>query len=226
MMRAFRRIHLRRLPGFSLLEVLIAASLMAIIGALLLTSLSSSMDAKEAVENTSDRYHLVRQAMGRMVREISMAYLSKHRDAPELRAKTNFKGEDDRIDFTAFGAVARKQDAKQSDQRELSYFIGNDPETQKSALMRREQVNPGLELDEGGRTQVLLTDCKDLEFAFWDATKEDWVESWDAENAATLDRLPQRVRIRFTAVMEQERDQEFYTQTEIFLWQAPIFFHN
>ncbi len=218
--------QLRRLPGFSLLEVLIAASLMAIIGALLLTSLSSSMDAKEAVENTSDRYHLVRQAMGRMVKEISMAYLSKHRDAPELRQRTGFKGEEQRIDFTAFGAVSRKQDAKKSDQRELTYFIGVDPETQESALMRREQVGPDLELDEGGRTQVLLTGCKELEFAFWDSTKEDWTDVWDAENAATLDRLPQRVRIRFTAQMENERDQEFYSQTEIFLWQTPIFFHN
>ena len=139
----------RGLAGFSLLEVLIAASLMAIIGALLLTSLSSSLDAKEAVESTSDRYHVVRQAMGRMTRELSMAYLSKHRDAPELRAKTGFKGEAERVDFTAFGGVSLKQDAKQSDQRELSFFIGVDPENQASALMRREQKNPGLDIDEG-----------------------------------------------------------------------------
>ncbi len=208
------------------MEVMIAASLMAIIGALLLTSLSSSLDAKEAVEQTSDRYHLVRPAMSRMTREISMAYISKHRDAPELRTRTGFKGESDRIDFTAFGAVSRRQDAKRSDQPELSYFIGIDPETQASALMRPEQVNPDLEIDEGGREQVLLTGCKEIEFEFWDATAEEWKEEWDHENAASLDRLPQRVRIRFTAVMEGERDQMFISQTEIFLWQAPIFFHN
>ena len=61
--------------GFSMLEILIAAGLMGIMGALMVTSLSSSMDVKDAVETASDQYHLVRQGMSRMVREISMAYL-------------------------------------------------------------------------------------------------------------------------------------------------------
>ncbi|HEY1098568.1 MAG TPA: prepilin-type N-terminal cleavage/methylation domain-containing protein, partial [Myxococcota bacterium] len=94
--------------AFSLIEVLIAASLLAIIGALLLQSLSSSMDAKDAIETTSNRYHLVRSAMSRMVDELSMSYLSGHRPTTgaEIRAVTGFKGERDRIDCTAFGYVA------------------------------------------------------------------------------------------------------------------------
>jgi type II secretory pathway pseudopilin PulG len=133
----------RAARAFSLIEILIAASLLAIIGALLMQSLASSIDAKEAIEGTSNRYHLVRSATSRMVDEISMAYLSAHRPTTgaEIRAVTGFKGERDRIDMTGFGYVPRVEDEKKSDQRQLSFFLDTDPRTGPKSLMRREQAH-------------------------------------------------------------------------------------
>jgi type II secretion system protein J len=204
--------------AFSLLEILIAASLLALIGALLAQSLSSSIDAKDAIETTSSRQQVVRSAVSRVVDELSMAYLSKHRPTgtSELRAVTGFKGERDRVDFTAFGYVPRVEDEKRSDQRQLSYFLDTDPRSKTRSLIRREQANLDDEFEEGGREQTLLPDVRELEFEYWDQSKEAWSEEWDAAGTE-VDRLPSRVRIRLVAVMDDGREQTFTTQARLWL---------
>jgi type II secretory pathway component PulJ len=210
--------------AFSLLEILIAATLLATIGAMLAQSLSTSIDAKEAIEGISHRYHVVRSAMTRVVDEVSMAYLSNHRPTggAELRAVTGFKGERDRIDFTAFGYVPRVEDEKRSDQRQLSFFLDTDPRTQKKSLIRREQANLDDDFEEGGREQTLLPDVRDLEFKYWDPQKEEWADKWDAAGTE-LNRLPARVRIKVVAVMDDDREQAFVTQSKLWLL-APLNF--
>lgn len=213
-----------RARGFSLMEVLIACALLAIVGGLLYTSLSSSLDAKEIVEGTSSRYHLARQALSRMVDEVSMAYLSAHRNAAELKVKTGFKGERESLSFTAFGYVPRLEDAKQSEQREIGYHLGVDERTGSQAILRREQPNPDDDFEEGGREQTLLPHVTELEFAYWDDTTEDWKDTWDTEESATLNRLPSRIRITLTAKMDDEdgREQTFMTQARVFLTTGPV----
>lgn len=208
--------RLRR--AFSLIEILIAVSLLAIIGALLMQSLSSSMDAKDAIESTSNRYHLVRSAMSRMVDELSMSYLSAHKPTSgvEIRAVTGFKGERDRIDCTAFGYVARVEDERKSDQRQLSFFLDTDERTQTKSLRRREQANLDDDFEEGGRELTLLPDVRSLEFQYWDPQKEAWADKWDAQGTE-LNRLPSRIRIEMVVVMDNGEEQTFTTQSRLWL---------
>src|SRR5688572_5772506 len=112
--------------GFSLIEVMVATVLMGMMGALLMVSINSSVNAKEAVEEISGRYHLVRQAMSRMAREISMAYLSKNINITEPAFVTQFKGNKDSLYFSAFGNVVRQKDSKQSDQQVIGFYLGTD----------------------------------------------------------------------------------------------------
>lgn len=203
--------------GFTLLEALIAAGLMAIMGAALATSLSRTVDTKEAVEAISGRYHVVRQAMSRMADEISMAYISLHRVNSELRVDTQFKGERDVLHFTAYGHVPRIADVKESDQRELSFFVGQDERTGETSILRRVDTSIDDEMDEGGREQTLLPGVTDLEFQYWDSTTEDWKDEWDTEESAYAGRLPNRVKITFTAEMDDGIEQTFTTQTKVWL---------
>ncbi len=221
-----RRHHARqfRAKGFSLMEVMIASALLAITGGLLYTSLSSSIDAKEMVEGTSNRYHLARQGLSRMVDEISMAYLSKHHSQVEKRSETRFVGGRDSLTFTAFGYVARKEGSKSGASRQLEYSLDMDDRTDAQALVRRVQANLDDDVEEGGREQTLLPYVTELEFEYWDPQAEDWKEEWDTEEAATLNRLPERVRITLTAKMDDEdgREQRFMTQSRIFMAYSPI----
>jgi len=100
----------------------------------------------------------------------------------------------------------------------LTYRFDADARTGTNALLRREQANPDLEFDEGGRTRTLLPNVTELEFMFFDDVADEWKEKWDSENAATLNRLPSRVKIKFKSVVDDiDTQRVFITQTRIAL---------
>lgn len=234
------------LRGFSLIEVMVATVLMGMMGALLMTSINSSIKAKDTVEDVSSRYKVVRQAMARMAREISMAYLSKHINVAEPAFITQFKGKSDSLYFSAFGNVVRQKDAKQTDQQVLGYYLAPDKQGQQ-ALMRRHHANLNLDVEKGGRAQVLCPKVNKLVFSYYDDRYERWEEGWFADplamaaqdklvgrdnkenpeeksNSGSLPkpwRLPRFVKISMTVEMSDGVEQTWISEAEIPL-QEPL----
>jgi general secretion pathway protein J len=218
-----------RAHGFTMMEVMIAITLLSIVGAMLYEGLGSAIDAKEQIEVISDRYDEIRIAMSRMATEISMAYLSDHYSREERRSKTLFRedrdGEGDRLVFTSFSHVRRVRDARESDQNVLTYWVDSDPQDgRRTALLRTEKVRidetTGEDIlvdDKDAHTDVLCSGVKDLTLDYWNETDKDWVEDWDSESLETGNKLPPRVRIRLRVELDETRDQVFETQAEILL---------
>lgn len=203
--------------GFSLIEVLIAAALIAALGLALFTLLQEGIRTKRTVDNLSSRYHLARQAMERMANELSMAYLSAHKNAAELMVETNFEGKKDRVAFDAFGNAPFARGAKESDLRELSYFIDRDKKTDKPALMRRVHNNLTLKVGESGDTDVLCPNVKSLEFKYWDDDQKDWTDSWSTTSVDQKKILPSRIQITLVSMISEEKEQKFMTQVELWV---------
>lgn len=223
--------------GFTLIEVMVATVLMGLMGALLMAAINSSVKAKDTVEEISGRYHLVRQAMSRMAREISMAYLSKHIALGDPAFTTQFKGRQDSVYFSAFGNVVHQKDAKQSDQQVIGFYLATDREGQQS-LMRRAQPNLNLDVEKGGLAQVLCPKVSKLEFSYYDNRYKKWDESWvsdptlfaaqgqvedqqkgeERSETGPLPkpwRLPSFVKITMTVEMQEGVPMTWVTETEI-----------
>ncbi len=171
--------------GFTLIEIMVATVLMGMMGVLLMTSINTSVRAKESVEHISQRFHEVRQAMSRMSREISMAYLSKNINANETLFVTQFKGEKNKLFFSAFGHVVSQKDAKESDQQVLGFYLAPDKKGQLS-LMRRMHPRLNLDVTKDGRAQVLCPKVSKLEFEYFDSRYEKWQESWNSDPASLI----------------------------------------
>lgn len=171
--------------GFSLIEVMVATVLLGLMGALLMTSINSSVNAKDMVEKTSLGYQLANQAVARMTREIALAYLSKNINLSDPIYVTQFKGKKDRLFFSAFGHVVRQKDAKQSDEQVLGFYIGTD-KSGKTSLMRRFSANLNKDVEKGGTAQVLCPDVATLEFSYYDNKQNKWAESWLADPLQSL----------------------------------------
>jgi general secretion pathway protein J len=222
--------------GFSLIEIMVATFLMGIMGLLLMTSLNTSVRAKENIENISERFQEVRQAMSRMSKEISMAYLSKHIYEPEPAFITQFKGFKDRIYFSAFGHSVHQKDAKESDQQVIGFYIATDKEGRQS-LMRRMRANLNLDVEGPMRSQVLCPNVIKLEFSYYDNKSEKWEESWiadpsyvgpqvsqqkeGAESLAKPWRLPSFIKITMSVDMGNGEEVKWVSQTEIVV-QEPL----
>ena len=218
-----RRRHSER--GFTLMEALVAITILGLIGGLTFGTFGRVMDARERATAITGRYHQMRQAMGRMTREIGMAFLSQARDCSDIRSQTIFRGQRSnygmRLDFTSFSHFKMQVDAKESDQNELSYFISPDPEvaSQKN-LMRREPAPIDDRPAEGGHAQILAEDVEDLSFRFYDSKTDRWEDDWDQTSLGTRARLPKYVEISLTAAGPSGKKQKFVAKTRIFVLDA------
>lgn len=226
--------------GFTLIEVMIAVVLVAMMSLMIFASMNSSLRAKDDVEHVSQRFQDARQAMSRMAREISMAYLSKHMSFNEPPYITQFKGSKNSLFFSAFGNVVYQKDARQSDEQVLGFYLAPDKEGRQS-LMRRYHPNLNKDVEKGGRSQVLCADVVALEFSYFDDRLQKWEDSWVADpsispgvahqfnaqgdkkdeqdknpdNVPKPWRLPSIVKITMTVLMEEGHEMKWVSEAEI-----------
>ncbi len=169
-----------RQRGFTLVEVIVAVSLLAMLGIIIATSTASILGAIQDTRSMQDYYHTARVALGRMEREVSMAYLSKHQG--EMRTtKTVFIGKSTSILFSYIGHRRMMRDAAESDEGFVEYKIERDPKCGCEALVRREKVIIDETPQKGGQRQVLAEGVKKLTFQYWDMDKEAWTSDWRVE---------------------------------------------
>lgn len=190
--------------GLTLLEVMVALGILAMVSVLIYGAFDGMTRGKKGLIRVGDRYHEGRNAMARLSREISGAFLSLHQPlVPQLSVRqTIFSGTNgspaDRLDFTSFSHRRVTKDAHESDQNEISYFGSPDPEVSgKIDLARREAVIIDLEPERGGRVNVLAEDIDLFDLRYLDPMSGLWVETWDTTQAITgqPNRLPLQVKV-------------------------------
>ncbi len=214
----------RSTRGFTLMEVMIAVAITALMGAMVGMAFQTGFHAKEVVEEEADHYREVRVAMNRMAREIGAAFVSDRYDGRRYRDQndrpTNFVGEEDRLLFTTFAHQRMYTDAKESDQAIVEYSLQASSERgagSRQDLMRRENPNVEDRMDRGGTTDVLFEGVKKLEFSYWDSDRKEWVDEWDTRRTEQKAKLPTRVRITVVALNEDNQEVRYTTQTRVML---------
>jgi general secretion pathway protein J len=215
-----RRAH----RGFTLMEVMVAVAITALMGTIVAMAFQTGFRAKEVVEGEAEHYRMVRVSLNRMSREIGSAFVSDRYDPKRYRDQndrpTNFIGEKDRLLFTTFAHQRLYTDSKESDQAVVEYFV--ETSTEKGArgrqdLKRRVNPNIGERMDRGGTTDVLFEGVKKLEFDYWDAERKQWDDEWDTRRPEHKAFLPTRVRITVVALDENGKEARYTTQARIML---------
>jgi general secretion pathway protein J len=214
----------RALRGFTLMEVMVAVSITALMGTIVAMAFQTGFRAKEVVEGEAEHYRMVRVALNRMAREVGSAFVSDRYDPKRFRDSndrpTNFVGERDRLLFSTFAHQRLYTDSKESDQAVVEYFLENSTEKgarSRQDLKRRVNPNVGERMDRGGTTDVLFEGVKKLEFEYWDSERKEWESEWDTRRNDQKALLPTRVRITIVALDENGKEAKYTTQTRIML---------
>ncbi|MGD8859811.1 MAG: type II secretion system protein GspJ [Myxococcales bacterium] len=215
----------RARAGVTLIEVMVAMAIIAMVGTLMYTGFVQTARNKRRIEHEVDRHHEIRMGLERMARELSTAYVSAQQNRNEALqvVRTIFKatqsGASSRIDFTSFSHQRLYRNAHESDQNELSYYVDDHPEDpSQKVLVRREQNRIDDDPEDGGTAQILIEDVEQLELSFLDPMSGEWTELWDTTQAAMqFNRLPTQVQIVLTVpnIRGDGPDQTFGTRTWI-----------
>ncbi|HUA64641.1 MAG TPA: prepilin-type N-terminal cleavage/methylation domain-containing protein [Alphaproteobacteria bacterium] len=211
-----------RQAGFTLIEVMISAALMAMILVCAYLCLSACLASKKTIEPRADVLQNARVAMALMAADL--------RNACPLSSDNPFLGmqrmlgqvEADNLDFATHNYTPRQP--RESDYCEVSYYVDKDPDSGQFCLYRRR--NPTLAPDplSGGSREEIAQGILGLRFEYFDGT--DWYDTWGnaehpenaaAGNAASLleandQGMPEAVRI--TLMLDSDPKTQSQTQSQ------------
>jgi general secretion pathway protein J len=196
---------MRRARGMTLVEVVVAVAILGMISLLLYGAFDALSRGKKGEAMRAERARQGREAIARVQREMSSAYLSLHVPLSQalLSNRTAFVAEYSsfsRVDFTAFAHRRLARDTPESDQAEIGYYVVRDPERDdKYDLVRREQTPVDYEPREGGISSVLAEDVEKFEIEYLDPITTAWTQQWNTSQVSGQpNRLPFEVHVKLT----------------------------
>lgn len=221
-----------RTAGLTLLEIVVSIAIISMVALLIYGAVDSMNRAKKGESLRIDRARQGREAILRIVRDMSSAYLSMHGPQNQSLATrlTAFQGKSgasfSRVDFTAFAHRRMVQDAKESDQAEVSYFVASDPEaSEKMDLVRREQTPVDMDPRKGGVVNVLAENVEKFELKYLDGQTGSWTDRWDSsQTTGQPGRLPLEVRVALTMKAVPGAPSRTYTAKFMIPIQQPLTF--
>jgi type II secretion system protein J len=199
--------------GFTLIEMVISAALMAMILAAAYLCLSSGLRSQKLIESRADIVQGARIAISMMSADLrgarplskDIAFLGMQRMLEDVEA--------DNLDFGTGNYTPKRRG--ESDFCEVSYFVSPDPNSGQLALWRRRDPTPDDEPLSGGSREEILRGVRGLRFEYYDGL--DWYDDWgdpSGKNKAqtslrlepNLEGMPEAVRI--TLSVGSTRDKE------------------
>jgi general secretion pathway protein J len=220
----------RRQRGMTLVEVMLATGILAMMMMLAWRTMSGTHGAREAFEDFEARNRELRMALGRMVYDFESAYLSRNEDQNASHPRTLFRARPvssniSDLRFSTLGHRVLWADANESEQTVISYFLRKN-KTGGQDLLRREQrrLSNLPPEDEPSEYDVLVHDLHRIKLEYWNWKNLDWQDTWDTtQSDGQRGWLPTRVRIALTIKRPGGKEQTLVTQARI-LMQEPLNF--
>ena len=191
-----------RRAGMTLIEVVIALGILAVIGVLTMGTVTSTLKAREVLAEQDEVQQYARVTLSKLTHELRLAYLSWNKNVPNTY-QTVFVGKDtgdvDTLWFASLSHQRLYQGAREGDQTEITIWGETDPYNDaRYALLHRESARIDHEPDKGGVIYPLAYNVRSLSIRYLDPTSCEWEDEWDSTSIEQLQRLPRAVQFTLT----------------------------
>lgn len=197
--------------GFTLLEVVVALSILSLICLITFQSISNTLTTREALETADAANQSARVALDRLRRDFRLAYLTKSTSAINTYV-TSFVGQNadpDRVWFATLSHRRMYRESRECDQTEITYWTEDDPDMPGAyALLRREAPRIDNEPDKQGLIAPLAYHLRSMDFRYLDAKTGEWFDEWDTTGVDQANRLPRAVQIVLVFIVPDPDDPE------------------
>lgn len=214
--------------GFTLIEIVIAISILSIVLGVTYSALNQIIRTKKLLDDGRDSRYIANSILGRMTRELQLATASvplmPPKDDPERRASSRVsmvgeqKGLDDgkRADSITFMALEAGQylpKGTRSGVVQITYLLAKDP-NRKDELgytLYRSEVpysRPFKKAYENALNFDIARNVTSLEFQYYWAAENKWLATW---NEDATEKLPGMVRFRIEIASPEGRIESYAT---------------
>ena len=198
--------------GFTLMELMVALAVLAMISAFTFQTLSGTLNARDHLAFDDVLEKTARTTLGRIRREVSLAFLT-----PSLTALNSYRtvfvgkddGETDQIWFATRSHRRTLAGARESDQTEITIWCDDDPEHRnRYVLLHREAERIDHLPDKNGAIMPLARNVTRFDLRYLDHMNGEWQDEWDTQGGETPNRLPRAVQVVLTLLAEDPADEE------------------
>jgi type II secretion system protein J len=203
--------------GFTLFEVLMAISIMAVLFSLLYMIFHQSLKVMAAAEDQAEIIQQGRLILEKMTAELKGAYLTPGVISKSFQyglvGSSRAEKEDftDRIDFTALASPFARLQEDGWEILELGYFLEREPGGRGFTLYRRQDSARDRDLLKGGQILAIGDRVRSLKFSYIDRQGKTQKE-WNSLDGTNRGRLPVRVEIQLKLEDPLGRVHGFRTQ--------------
>jgi general secretion pathway protein J len=185
--------------GLTLIEIVVALAIMALMGSIAAATLGTSIESLNAMDEAGGSTRTARIAMRRITRAIELTHMTQNRGAVNTY-RTVFVGKDDgdedQLWFSTLSHHRKIRDSRQCDQTEITLFTDDDPDQDDAKVLYiREAPRIDQYPDKGGKPMPLARGVTRFDLRYLDGVTGEWVDEWDSEGVDTPYRLPRAVQI-------------------------------
>jgi type II secretion system protein J len=201
------RVQMNRRGGFTLVELIISAALMAIVIGSAYMCLSAGVSGQRLIEARAEGVQSARTALNMMAADLRAAIPMPGKVEFLGMRRTIGESDADNLDFSTRNYEPKR--VREPDYCEISYFLTPDRETDSYLLIRRRDPTPDPEPLEGGVQQEIARGVRSLRIEYYDGYE--WFDDWGDPEGKTKGMmyppansygLPEAVRI--TIVFDPE----------------------
>jgi len=189
--------------GFTLIEVLLAMTILAVMMTVIYTSFSTAGRNVKQAETIRDQTDLARTLISRISDDIANAYVNRNMNSSARitifdgqKEEVETGGEKIRHDTITLTTLTnwRKPDSKEMELWEVGYFFKEKPDGSGYTLFRREkrELNKDVPALEGGVEYEITDHAQSLQLRYYDGSN--WTDAWDK----SLNKVPTAVEIALT----------------------------
>jgi general secretion pathway protein J len=218
----------RNIKGFTLMEILIAIFILAIVMSTLYASYSTTFRNIDETEYQAEIYAMARTVMARIAGDLESAYIysspgNPNNDTPNIPS-TFFTGKEssffgrssDTLSFSSRAHLDFQEDSDNTGRANISYYIKESNDNETLTLYRSDSTEFQQAPQEGEGGLILCEDLYSIDFKFYDKNGEA-SETWDSTNDIVKDTLPVMVSVKIEFVNRSDEESPFKFMTAVSL---------
>jgi prepilin-type N-terminal cleavage/methylation domain-containing protein len=209
----------KNIGGFTLLEILIALSILATVIAIVFGSYTQTFRNIEGAESQAEIYQMARIALERIKEDLECSLISEDGSTSD-----GFSGKDDKIDdrdadtlyFLSKKHLSLDDEDGYSGSARIAFYILEDDEEEGFVLYRSDTLKYEEIPEEKAGGLILCEGLHSVNFTYYNSDGDEY-ESWDSSGGEFKDRLPAMVSIQLEFVIKSRPDEPLKFVTSIAL---------